>query len=176
MRAASSASACRTWPCRGFGVPPKTIWEKGRKALAGRASLVRWTDQGSDRIFLAGVGDQALSSAGFAMLGMPSGCWSPAQHPARGSRRPAGTLDVPPLTSWSAARWRPRPTTDASYQIPKRDGIGPVPTSDSRAAQRGRDRFVTPDRQQGSQGPGCSRLSNGLSAPCGAGRSRVEPC
>ena len=45
-----------------------------------------------------GVGDQALSSAGFAMLGMPSGCRQPARHPARGSRRPAGTLDV--------RRWR----------------------------------------------------------------------
>ena len=28
-------------------------------------------------MFLAGVGDQALSSAGFAMLGMPNGCPSP---------------------------------------------------------------------------------------------------
>ena len=46
-------------------------------------------------MFLAGVGDQALSSAGFAMLGMSSGCRQPVRHPARGSRRPAGTLDVP---------------------------------------------------------------------------------
>jgi hypothetical protein len=34
---------------------------------------VRWTDRGFGRMFWAGVGVQALSSAGFARLGMPSG-------------------------------------------------------------------------------------------------------
>jgi hypothetical protein len=69
---------------------------------------------------LAGVSDQALSSAGFARLGMPNRSRSPPRHPARGSRRPAGTLDVPALASWSAARWRPRPAAGASDRAVER--------------------------------------------------------
>jgi hypothetical protein len=74
---------------------------------------------GFGRMFLAGVGDQALSSAGFPMLGMPTRCRRPTRHPARGSRRPAGTLDVATWAKWSAARWRPRPATRR-----KPDGVG----------------------------------------------------
>jgi hypothetical protein len=74
-KATTAAKAVRQWSRRQY------VWRwdgQGRKALAGLASLVRWTDQEIDRMFLAGVGDQALSSAGFAMLGMPSGCRRPA--------------------------------------------------------------------------------------------------
>ena len=42
-----------------------------------------------DGMFSANVGDQALSSAGFARLGMPPGCRPPTRHPARGPGRPA---------------------------------------------------------------------------------------
>jgi hypothetical protein len=80
---------------RGSGwVPAIRATRRNRKALAGKASPVRWTDRGIGRMFWAGVGDQALSSAGFAMLGMPGGCRRSTRHSARGSRRPAGTLDV----------------------------------------------------------------------------------
>ena len=62
----------------------------------------------------------------------------------------------------------------ASTPETERHSTGPAPALRGRAAQRGRDRFVTPDRQQGSQvqpGQGAGRWRHGR-----AGRSRVEPC
>jgi hypothetical protein len=143
-----------------------------RNALAGRASLVRWTDQGSDRMFLAGVGDQALSSAGFAMLRMVSRCRRPARHPARGSRRPAGTLTF--------RCWRVDRPLDGGVA---RQPALRIKTGDKTAQDRHRCRpverpseaatgFITPDVNRVRRDPAAARPGAGRPAPS---RGRAKP-
>ena len=84
-------------------------------------------------------------------------------------RVPAMPLDGEARTSWSAARWRPHPATGALHQIPKRDGTGRASALHSRAAQRGRDRFITPDVNRVRR---CSPARSGSPAPS---RGRAKP-
>ena len=112
---------------------------RNRQALAARTfSWLPWSTKGATRMF-RGCGRSSV------VLGRLRHARDAKRMPATGPTPCAwlqaawGNAYVPTWANWSAARWRPRPTTGASHRIPKRDGTGPAPALDSRAAQRGRD-------------------------------------
>ena len=117
----------------------------------------------------AGVGDQALSSAGFAMLGMVSGC-----------RRPPGTLRVAPgglRERLTVRHWRvDRPLDGGLARQPAlcinpETGRHRTGASVAQSSGPARPRSIRhAGRQQGSQV--AARLSSGLPAPL---RDRAKP-
>ena len=137
---------------------------EGGSPSPGRHSLRSIRNEGKPTGCSVGVGVKRHPPA-FSRFGA-SGSRQHGDRLAGGSLRCLLTATADEVVGRSMAA---SPDNRHFASIPKRDGTGLAPASARRAAQRGRDRFVTPDVNRVRR---CSPARSGLLAPS---RGRAKP-